>query len=234
MFAIFGLLVLVNRLQEIQAEKIALGVSEDVERIDELLVYMGGLDRLMFTLVQVLTGDSFHSIMREILLYISWSWVYFYAYISVGTIVLMNLVTAIIVDNAMEKSRKDRDHAIREKEAEQQQDIKHFGELFQAMDTDDSGSLSWEEFQASFSDPQMRRNWMLLDFQPSDCKELFNLLDDGEGQIEIEEFMEALSQMKGVAMAKDVYRLQKLVTNWRIQCGWVPSPKATGQRVKTW
>merc|ERR550525_353185 len=53
---------------------------------------------------------------------------------------------------------------------------------------------------------------MLLDFHPRDCKELFSMLDDGDGEIETDEFFEGLGKMKGVAQSKDLYRLLKSIS----------------------
>merc|ERR1712151_1422309 len=140
-------------------------------------VLLGGLDRLMYTMIQVLMGDTFHAITRPVLFYVPWSWIYFYAYIAVAIFVLMNLVTAIIVDNALSTSRMDEDHAVKAKEAVKARDLKELKNLFELMDADGSGTLSWDEFKDSFDDPEMTRKWTLLDFQPEECKELFMLLD---------------------------------------------------------
>jgi len=205
-FAIVGLATLVTELQAIRQQDID---AADAAIIDELLVLMGGLDRLMAALVQVLLGDSFHAFTTQILKYIWWSWVYFYTYISIAVVVLMNLVTAIIVENAMETSRADHDHVASEKEIKRKKDIGRLRKLFRSLDTDGGGTLSWDEFKSSFDDPDIARQWMVLDFEQADCEELFRLLDDGDGEITIEEFMEALSRMSGAAQAKDVFKMQK-------------------------
>lgn len=207
-FAIFGLVLVVSEVQIYQA-----GVSdpEELARLDELMSTIGGMDRLMYTLIQVLTMDSFHSFMREILRIVWWSWIYFYAYMGVACFVLMNLVTAIIVENAMASSQSDHEHALQEKASKQSKDMAELKHLFLLMDSDGSGTLNWDEFRESFDDPMMNKKWMLLDFQAEEGKELFALLDDGDGEIETEEFFDGLMRMKGVAQAKDVYRLQKSV-----------------------
>jgi len=188
--------------------------SADKQRIDATLFILDGLDKFMYTLVQVLLGDSFHEFMREILHFLPWSWMFFYAYIAIACFVLMNLVTAIIVENAMEQSNLDHELLDAENAAKMKREMKHLNSLFNTMDSDRSGTLCWDEFKLSFSDANMRKRWRLLDFQPEDCKELFNLLDDGDGEIETSEFFDGLSRMKGVAQAKDVFRLQKTLNKF--------------------
>merc|ERR1719221_1184186 len=87
-FAIFGLVTMVVELQKIES------VTTDQESLDELaelMPYMDGLGRLMFTLCQVLTQDSFHSFVRLSSAYVFWSWMYFYLYVAISCFVLMNL-----------------------------------------------------------------------------------------------------------------------------------------------
>merc|ERR1719401_1180545 len=83
--------------------------------------------------------------------------------------------------------------------------------MFQEFDENKDGKLSWKEFKASFRKESMTNQWLLLDFEPQECKELFDLLDDGDGEIMLEEFFEGLSRMRGQAQAKDIYRLQKAI-----------------------
>jgi len=204
-FAVIGLVLLVPPLQDALPV-----VSEERRRtLEEVVVVMSGLDAMMFTLVQVLMGDSFHTIMREVLLYVPWSWLYFYAYISVASIVLLNLVTAIIVENARENSENDHAHQIREKEAEKKRSLKKLKRLFKIMDADRSGSISKDEFRSSFQDPTSLEHWSLLNFGMDDCEEVWHLIDDGDGVIEIDEFIDAVSKMQGVAQSKDLFRISR-------------------------
>mmetsp|Transcript_136741 Transcript_136741/g.437413 ORF Transcript_136741/g.437413 Transcript_136741/m.437413 type:complete len:116 (-) Transcript_136741:391-738(-) len=80
--------------------------------------------------------------------------------------------------------------------------------FFNAMDSDKSSTVNWQEFEAAFQDPEVVNRWLLLDFRPADCSELFTMLDDGTGEIETSDFFAGLLRMKGQAQAKDVYRLQ--------------------------
>mmetsp|Transcript_83844 Transcript_83844/g.218283 ORF Transcript_83844/g.218283 Transcript_83844/m.218283 type:complete len:672 (-) Transcript_83844:235-2250(-) len=205
-FAIFGIKLIVEPLQIMRATTTD---PEVARHMDSFIIILDGLDKLMFTLVQVLCEDSFHAFMRDIMHFVPWSWMYFYSYVAIACLVLMNLVTAIIVEHAMETSKSDQEQQLREKVAKQAKEMKELSHLFNLMDTDGSGTLNWEEFKESFQDPEMKKMWRLLDFQPDDCKEVFRLLDDGDGEIETGEFFEGLSRMKGLAQAKHVYALQR-------------------------
>jgi len=205
-FAILGLSIIVVPLE---GQRVGMTDVEELSRIDALLWVFGGIDRMMFTLVQVMLGDSFHAYIRELIHFLPYTWLYFYAYIALVCVVLMNLVTAIIVENAMETSRNDHVQQLQDKHEKHAAEMKQLKVLFTLMDQDGSGTLSWSEFKLSFKDKEMKNKWRLLDFRPEDCRELFQLLDDGDGEINVNEFFQGLSRMKGDAQSKDVYRLQK-------------------------
>jgi len=211
-FAVFGLMLMVPEIAD--ARGLA-SCPEEVEILESLWKMLGGIDRLMYTLIQVLTMDSFHGFMRQILVYVPWSWVYWYAYMAVACFVLMNLVTAIIVENAFSSSRNDLETAAAEKALKQKRELGELKKLFSAMDTDGDGTLNWAEFQDSFADPFLKSRWTMLDFKPEEGRELFALLDDGDGAINTTEFFEGLSRMKGSAQSKDLYKLQKSINQLR-------------------
>merc|ERR1712190_8746 len=109
--------------------------------LESILKLVGGVDRLMFTLIQALLVDSIHDIMRRILHFIGWSWFYFYGYLALAYLVLMNLVTAIIVDNALTITRNDEDSALQQREASKKRGFNELHTLFKKMDSDASGTL---------------------------------------------------------------------------------------------
>eukprot|EP00440_Ansanella_granifera_P049148 gb/GFBE01053252.1/.p1 GENE.gb/GFBE01053252.1/~~gb/GFBE01053252.1/.p1 ORF type:complete len:156 (+),score=30.93 gb/GFBE01053252.1/:1-468(+) len=56
------------------------------------------------------------------------------------------------------------------------------------------------------------RSWMgLLDLEYFDLLGLFELLDDGDGQLSLDEFMEAAVRMRGPAKSVDIWRLETKV-----------------------
>jgi voltage-gated sodium channel len=62
--------------------------------------YFGSLHLTLLTLFQVVTLESWASgVMRPLLVDVPWAWVYFVAFILVGTFVIFNLFVGVIVSN---------------------------------------------------------------------------------------------------------------------------------------
>ena len=52
----------------------------------------------MITLVQVLTLSSWEQVMLPIQKIYWWSWIYFYSFVAIGSITILNLIIAVLVD----------------------------------------------------------------------------------------------------------------------------------------
>ena len=61
----------------------------------------------IFTLFQIMTFDSWTRIARPIMRKQPWTLVYFLVFVAIGVFVLMNLVTAVIVENAFSIAKED-------------------------------------------------------------------------------------------------------------------------------
>eukprot|EP00930_Biecheleria_cincta_P039965 TRINITY_DN27421_c0_g1_i1.p1 TRINITY_DN27421_c0_g1~~TRINITY_DN27421_c0_g1_i1.p1 ORF type:complete len:653 (+),score=129.58 TRINITY_DN27421_c0_g1_i1:40-1998(+) len=207
-FAIFGCWIISNEIMKQYEVTSNPKVRADIENV---MQWLDGIGPVMQLLLQFLTLDSWNSKMEAITVFAPWCILYFYLYISVAVFVLMNLVTAIIVENAMSASKMDEDMRLKQMEAQKSKEIKELRHLFELMDADGDGTLDWDEFEAAFEDEEMSKKWRLLDFKAEDCKELFELLDDGDGGIETDEFFEGLPRMKGQAASRDLMRVSKNV-----------------------
>jgi len=164
----------------------------------------GDVLRSMFTLFQIMTLDSWTSIARPMMqeqYLIGWAIFFF---ISVGCFVLMNLITAVIVEKAFDIANQDEKDLAKEKEKQREADMEELTELFMDLDQDQSGSLTRDEFEQATKHPMIRRKFMMLDFGADDLDELWNILDDGDGNLSVDEFSIGLRKMKGEAKSKDI------------------------------
>eukprot|EP00747_Dinoflagellata_sp_TGD_P035795 gnl/TRDRNA2_/TRDRNA2_138084_c1_seq1.p1 gnl/TRDRNA2_/TRDRNA2_138084_c1~~gnl/TRDRNA2_/TRDRNA2_138084_c1_seq1.p1 ORF type:complete len:135 (-),score=25.91 gnl/TRDRNA2_/TRDRNA2_138084_c1_seq1:337-741(-) len=77
--------------------------------------------------------------------------------------------------------------------------------LFRTIDSDSSGGISVEEFQAAIDEPAVSDYFAALEIDPLDALTLFKLLDyDGGGVIEASEFVDGCMRLKGQARSIDM------------------------------
>ncbi|CAJ1376603.1 unnamed protein product, partial [Effrenium voratum] len=77
-------------------------------------------------------------------------------------------------------------------------------EFFLEADVDGSGCVSRDEFQVILKDKNAASFLDSLDLQVSDAHRLFDLLDDGSGQVTYQEFLDGCMRLKGQARSQDV------------------------------
>ena len=61
-------------------------------------------------------------------------------------------------------------------------------DVFHTMDGDDGGSVSYQEFIEHLDHPIIKRYMALLDIHVHDVRNLFDILDDGDGKITVQAF----------------------------------------------
>lgn len=154
------------------------------------------LHRTMLTLVRYVTMDSLSSFYEPIIAENPWYAIYFFSILLTVSIALLNLVTAVLVEGAMEKSGKDR----KEIADSTRQKIKSYlpmaRELFHRLDISGDGWLTLDEVKHGLehqdADPGLcAKLQKVVPFEG--ILELFESLDiDGDGEISEPEFVEAV------------------------------------------
>eukprot|EP00746_Dinoflagellata_sp_MGD_P141459 gnl/MRDRNA2_/MRDRNA2_74563_c0_seq1.p1 gnl/MRDRNA2_/MRDRNA2_74563_c0~~gnl/MRDRNA2_/MRDRNA2_74563_c0_seq1.p1 ORF type:complete len:671 (-),score=136.29 gnl/MRDRNA2_/MRDRNA2_74563_c0_seq1:4-1719(-) len=175
--------------------------------------HFGGLDQSMFTLLQVVTGDAWASqIARPVLRIMPLMWMYFLAYIVIGVFVLMNLITAVIVENALQLARDNEEDQLEALDQCRKKNILHLKELFNSFDSETEGCLTENEFYSALTfRSDIIAKFKLLDFHDEEIDDLFNDLDTGDKILEVQEFVNGLLAMQGEAKSKDLIRVKKSV-----------------------
>lgn len=178
------------------------------EELQKIWSYVGGMWEMMYTLVMFMSQDSIH-FQREVWKFEYGSWFYFLVFQSTTRLLVSSVVTSLIVDIAMEASKGDQFIQLKQKAAKDKAELAVLSDLFERIDKDGSGALSLEEFTEAFKVKEVVDCWKVLNFDISECLEIFALLDDGDGEIETQEFFEGLQSMKGRASSKDLFKISK-------------------------
>eukprot|EP00929_Paragymnodinium_shiwhaense_P083788 TRINITY_DN44758_c0_g1_i1.p1 TRINITY_DN44758_c0_g1~~TRINITY_DN44758_c0_g1_i1.p1 ORF type:complete len:661 (+),score=102.15 TRINITY_DN44758_c0_g1_i1:238-2220(+) len=136
----------------------------------------------------------------------------FMFYIAFVLLAVLNIITGVFVDNAVETAKGQRDFIIQK---EREQNVKWAGaicELFHQMDEDCSGTVSWDEMERHFSNEAVQGLFKTLGLSSDDLHLVFRLIDiDGSGEVNIDEFFDGCLKLKGEARSIDVHAIWKEV-----------------------
>jgi len=171
-----------------------------------------GIFTTMVTLMRFMHGDDCQGILDVLTPQQPWIWIFLWLFTSLSSYVLLNLVTAVIVQQALEMSSADEAQLALQLQQKREEDMRELEATFRALDEDQSGQVSLEEFMQAFKVKEVRTKMTLLGLKESEMFDLFRLLDtDGEGELSLEEFMQGMSQLKGEARNKDMLLLEKCI-----------------------
>merc|ERR1712196_388991 len=124
--------------------------------------------------------------------------IFFSAFMAFTGIALLNIGTGIFVDNAMKATLLDKDMVIHDELEREGSYINDVKRLFHEADLDNSGQLSWAEFETYLQDPRVQAYFHSLEIHPSVAKGLFKLLDTtGSGRVNCEDFVMGCVRLKG-------------------------------------
>lgn len=188
-------------------------ITKNEEFKDDELVheYFGSTIRAMFSLFQIMTLDSWSGILRPIRERAPESMLIFGLFMGISSIVLFNLLIAIVVQNAYDAGERDIEAVATAKMQEQRKVSKELLETFQDLDEDGSGALSKEEFNDCLDDYQFVRKMKMLDIDLEELPDFFDILDDGDGQVDQDEFVGGMMKMQGPAMSGEVMKANTLI-----------------------
>jgi Ca2+-binding EF-hand superfamily protein len=130
----------------------------------------------------------------------------FMFYIFFVLLAVLNIITGVFVDNAVETAKSQRDFIIQRAREQDHQWAQSMKQLFIEMDEDESGTVSWMEMESHFQDLHVQGLFSMLGLNPTDLAQLFKLIDDDEsGEVNIDEFLDGCLRLRGEAKSVDVH-----------------------------
>jgi len=161
--------------------------------------HFSSLGMTMMMLTQFVTMDSIASVYKPLILEEPWLLLYFLPVGAIVSIALMNLITAVLVEGALESARQDREEERKMENITTKKMLPEIVRIFDTLDADGNGELNIEEM-ARFDRPGKGKgggsgiNRRILDRAGVDSmEELFQILDvDSSGRVSRMEFEEGL------------------------------------------
>lgn len=178
--------------------------ARELENNGEVQVYFGDLPWTMFSLFGLMTFAGWAAMCRPIIAALPITGgILVFIYLGIGSIVLFNLMAAVVINRTLEITEADTEMVVREnllKNVAVQEEVL---EIFRDLDEDGSGTISWEEFSNVKSDPLFVRKMKELEIDKDDFEIVFTILVKGQVEILAQDFVVGLKRLQGVAMNRD-------------------------------
>lgn len=177
--------------------------------VHQVHMMFGSIPKTVYSLLQTMLGGVSWGVMSDALLKVGWPLAgLFFFYVSFVMLAVLNIITGVFVDNAVETAKSQRDVLVQKEFELKERYLNELRDLFQEMDDDGSGTLTLEEIKEYFADPRVMSYFQALGLDPNDTERLFRLIDDdGSGDVNVEEFLCGCMRLKGGARSIDVHQL---------------------------
>lgn len=130
-------------------------------------------------------------------------------YIAFVTLAVLNVITGVFCEAAMEGAREDHELMCQQHLLEKHRFTAAIYKAFGVNKApDEDATLAFDEFEYVLGQPKTKTFLGAMDLEVSDAWELFKLLDTDESSlIDVEEFVTGCLRLKGPAKAFDIAKL---------------------------
>uniref|UniRef100_A0A7S4QXF7 EF-hand domain-containing protein n=1 Tax=Alexandrium monilatum TaxID=311494 RepID=A0A7S4QXF7_9DINO len=176
----------------------------------ELITHYGTLDRSILTLFMAMSGGQDWGMYYDALRELSAQYrALFLLYITFAIFAVVNIVTGVFVESAMQSNNTDREVIVLEEMESKKTYLKSMREVFDEMDEDDTGCITMEEFERKLNDQRVIAYFNALKLDVSDARTVFRLLDyDQSNEVNIDEFISGCYRLQGESRSLDMKIMQ--------------------------
>jgi len=172
--------------------------SADDATVSELTVWFESLPMSVLTLFMAITGGvSWWEIMEPMLVVGHLAGVIFVCFIVVTVLAVLNIITSIFVNDAIEKARSDASLVLAREMEQNFEDRQQLKDLFGRLDVHRRGRISCDDFCEQVESKEVQAIFSLMGIEVADAQSLFRLLDVDENQsVERDEFVMGCMRFK--------------------------------------
>ncbi|CAJ1341974.1 unnamed protein product [Effrenium voratum] len=180
----------------------------------QLIQFFGGVTVSGLSLYQAMAGGRDWHVFYDALSNMDdqvWKYIFlFYTLIAIFAIV--NIVAAVFVDTAVQFSKADHQLMVHQEVTNRRELLASLGELFGAIDIDDNGFITREEFHKCLTQEKFMAFFRAIKLDYRDAQLLFDLLDaEKTGKVTEDEFVEGCAGLHGEATALETKVLHQEV-----------------------
>eukprot|EP00931_Biecheleriopsis_adriatica_P098011 TRINITY_DN7190_c0_g1_i1.p1 TRINITY_DN7190_c0_g1~~TRINITY_DN7190_c0_g1_i1.p1 ORF type:complete len:584 (-),score=151.39 TRINITY_DN7190_c0_g1_i1:60-1748(-) len=177
--------------------------------------FFGTIPKSMYTLFQIITLESWSmEIGRPVIEKQPFLFFMFLLYIFLTTFGLLNIIVGVIVENTLNVANQNLDLQKSREQKRLLRELEILKSLFEAADTDGSGTVDKEEFLEIVAVPDVRGALIRMEVPVEDPETLFDLLDEEQdNNLPFSKFMEGLQKVRGAPTNLDMKTMMVTITD---------------------
>eukprot|EP00439_Symbiodinium_sp_Y106_P074154 s118_g14.t1 len=211
-FMSMGALVLGNLLLELRSVLSAGPVefsqneSEELEDRQWIWLHYGTAYRALYTLYEITFAGNWPTNVRPVLDKVSHAYVIFFLlYITIVVFAVIRVITAIFLKDTLDAAQNDSDpwveNLVVERLRKKAEYVERLEAVFKAIDRTGDGMITEERLEEILSHPKVAAYFNTLDLDETSV--FFHIIDNGDGEVTLDEFIDGILRCKGNARAVD-------------------------------
>jgi len=198
-FMCMGTLVLGNLLRDFIAD-------ETANMNDRLWVWdrYGTASRAMYTFYEITFAGNWPTNARPIMDKVNRFFVLFFTvYVTIIVFAALRVITAVFLRDTLDAARNDDEALITERLRNKTKYLEKLEDVFSAIDSAHNGTITEQQLAEILAIPKAAAYFQTLDVDVLEGAALFRILDNGDGRITHEEFVDGILRCKGPARAME-------------------------------
>jgi len=160
--------------------------------------------RSTYTLFEITFAGNWPISARPVLEKVSHAFVAFFViYITVVVFAMLRVISAVFLKDTLDAAQNDAEQLVMDKMRTQSEYIQKLEEIFRAISCSKSSMITEERLIEIFENPKVAAYFQTLDLDVQESRALFHVLDNGDGEISLDEFIDGVMRCKGPARAID-------------------------------
>lgn len=198
-FMTMGALIMGNLLQSFVTDESA--TFEDREWI---WMRYGTAYRATYTLYEITFAGNWPTNARPVMEKVSHLFVIFFVlYVTVIAFAVIRVISAVFLKDTLDAAQNDAEHLVVDRLRKKAEYVEKLEHIFRAIDDSGDGIITEARMNEILSNAKIAAYFQTLDLDVHEGAALFHLLDNGDGEVTLEEFIDGIMRCKGPARAID-------------------------------
>lgn len=177
----------------------------------KIFQFFGTFSRSMLTMFEVTMANWVPSC-RALAYEVSEFFIIFYIfYRCMFCFAVLKVIAAVFITETNRVLEHDDELTVMKADREKRLFLHKVVKAFHKIDTEGRGKFGWEHLEKLMHDEELSVMITTLGFQKHDFEKLFWLIDDGSGEISINDFVGKMGKLKGFSKTIDILTMLKLV-----------------------